>query len=63
MRDMIIEIFEVAIITSPGFRIQARAPAAGRRAPGFLTLIWCGRRYACVCVCVCVCLCVRPPGY
>ena len=27
-------------------------------APGFLTLILCGRMYACVCMCVCVCVCV-----
>ena len=24
----------------------------GRRAPAFLRLLWCGRRYACLCMCV-----------
>ena len=39
------------IIVKPG------APAASRRAPGFLKLILCGLS---VCMRVCVCLCPRP---
>ena len=39
-----------------------RAPAAGRRAPGFLELLLSGKS-VCVCVCVCGCVCVRPRGY
>ena len=34
------------------FLNQARA---GRRAPGFLKLILCGRLYVCMFMCVCVC--------
>ena len=34
----------------------------GRRTPGFLKLISCRRRYACVCVCLSVRVC-PPPGY
>ena len=42
--------------------LTRRAPAAGRRAPGFLKLLLSGKS-VCVCVWMCVCVCVRPLGH
>ena len=47
MKIMLIENY---VIIKPG------APATGRRAPGFLKSLWCGRQYACLCVYVYVCV-------